>query len=92
MPGKSRTTGNTTTDSGYNNGNSQTNPNTQSSSRSRDCKRPFTLSRFSFLKHLTSFSSLLFQRMTRTAQFYDEGKQVPISLLGDHLNLSRCSL
>ena len=52
-----------------------------------------TLSRFSFLKHLMRFSSLLFQRMIRAALFYDEeGKQVSISLQGDHLNLSRCSL
>ena len=93
MPGKSRPTGNTTTDSGYNNSSSQTNLNTQSPSSSRECKRLFTLSRFSFLKHLTSFSFLLFQHMTRAALFYDEeGKQVSISLQGDHRNLSSCSL
>ena len=37
--------------------------------------------------------SLLFQRTTRAALFYDEeGKQVSISLQGDHRNLSSCSL
>ena len=93
MPGKSRTTGNKTTDSGYNKSSSQAKSNTQSYLSSRECKRLLTLSRFSFLEHLTSFSSLLLQRMTRAALFYDEeGKQVFIFLQGDHLNLSHCSL
>ena len=92
MPGKSRPTGNTTNDAGYNNSSSQTKPNTQSSSSSRECKRLLSLYRFSFVKHLTSFSSLLFQRITRAVLFYDkEGKQVSISLQGNHLYISHYS-
>ena len=89
MPGKSTPTGNTTTDPGYNNSSSQTNPNTQNSSSSRGCKRFLPLSRFSYIKHITSFSSLLFQRMTRAVLYYDkEGKQVSISLQGDYPYIS----
>ena len=92
MPGKSRQTGNTTNDAGYNNSSSQTKPNTQSSSSSRECKRFLSLYRFSFVKHLTRFSSLLFQRITRAVLFYDkEGKQVSISLQGNHLYISHYS-
>ena len=92
MPGKSRSTPNSTTDSGYNNSSSQSNPKPQSSSSSRECKRLFEAFPFSFLKHVTSFSSLLFQRMTQAVLFYDdEGKRMSISLQCDYPYISRYS-
>ena len=93
MPRKSRSTGNTTTDPGYNSSGSQTKSNTQSSSSSRKCKRLFDTFTFFVFKTSHALFLLLFQRMTRAALFYDEeGRQVSISLQGDHLNLSRCFL